>query len=237
MNFFEKVLKKTGIIKDAPHTKYLKTSFSQSGEDLIIKYIFDILGIYKPSFIDIGAHHPFYLNNTYLFYVNGSRGVNIEPDSDLFKEFILSRKLDTNLNFGIGAENEDLDFYLMSASTLNTFSKKEAESIEAENLYKIKEIKKIPVKTINNVINLYCNNVFPDLLSLDAEGVDEIIIKSIFTEGFKPKIICIETITYSEIGRGQKQLNLIDYIKSNGYLLYADTNINSIFVLKEIWER
>ena len=41
---------------------------------------------------------------------------------------------------------------------------------------------------------------------------------------------------YKLIGENAHK-NLIDYIKSNGYLLYADTNINSIFVLKEIWER
>ena len=44
-------------------------SFSQEGEDLILKRLFDHL---KPNdkgfYIDIGAHHPVRFSNTYLFY-------------------------------------------------------------------------------------------------------------------------------------------------------------------------
>ena len=237
MTILERGLRKIGVINDPSYNKYLKRSFSQSGEDIIMKYIFDALGIHKPSFIDIGAHHPHYLNNTFLFYLNGSRGINIEPDFKLFEQFPIFRKDDINLNFGIGVKTEVLDFYLISAPALNTFSKEEAERIVNETNNKIKEIKKIQIKTIKDVVETYCNNIFPDILSIDVEGMDELIIKSISFEKNTPKVICIESIAFSENGRGEKQTNLIEYIKSKGYLLYADTNINTLFVLKEIWER
>ena len=106
-----------------------KKSFSQSGEDLIVKYIFDILNIYKPSYLDIGAHHPTYLSNSALLYLNGSKGINIEPDPLLFKKFLKGRKNDINLNIGISDKEEVLDFYILNNPTLNTFSKKKVKAM------------------------------------------------------------------------------------------------------------
>src|SRR3970282_781555 len=123
--------------------KYKKISFSQSGEDLIVKFIFDNLGIPNPTYIDIGAHHPYFISNTALFYKNGCRGINIEPDPTLFNEFLKHRKEDINLNIGISDRNCELDFYIISSPTLNTFSKDEAAKYSLEGNYVIKSIEKI----------------------------------------------------------------------------------------------
>ena len=74
-----------------------------------------------------------------------------------------------------------------------------------------------------------------DLLFLDAEGVDELIIKSIDYENNFPIIICAETISYSKGNNGVKNKELITFLESKGYFMYADTYINSIFVKKDIW--
>ena len=217
--------------------KYLKTSYSQCGEDLIIKHIFDGLNIQNPSFLDIGAHHPFNMSNTALFSINGSKGINIEPDPYLFKRFPEERKNDINLNVGIAEKDGEEDFYIISTPTLNTFSKETAESYIYEGAFKIVEIKKIKTKSIQSILHDYTNNIFPDLLSLDAEGLDEIILHSIDFETNCPIIICIETLSFSQNGNGEKNYSLIKYLESKGYLYYADTNINSIFVLKNKWNR
>ena len=217
--------------------KYKKISFSQSGEDLIVKFIFDNLGIKKPSYIDIGAHHPYYISNTALFYQNGCRGINIEPDPILFKAFVKERSKDVNINIGIGDKKEELDFYVISSPTLNTFSKEEAYNCQKEGNYRIKSVEKIKVNTLSNVLNEFSNGVFPQFLSVDAEGIDEIIIKAIDFEKNFPIVICIETISFSNNGNGLKNNDLIKYIEQKGYLLYADTNINSIFVRENIWRR
>jgi FkbM family methyltransferase len=216
--------------------RYKKISYAQSGEDIIIKYIFDALGVKNPSYIDIGAHHPFYLNNTFLFYINGSRGVNIEPDPTLFHTINIQRPNDVNLNIGISDKNEIADFYVMASKSLNTFSKVDAEKYELEG-EKIEEVKKLPIEKLEGVIQNYCGGKFPDFISIDVEGLDELIIKNIDYERNKPKVICIETISFSNTGMGIKNNQLINFIISKGYLLYADTNINSIFVLKDLWQR
>jgi FkbM family methyltransferase len=223
--------------KAAVKNQFEKKSFSQSGEDVIVDFIFNALGIRQPSYIDIGAHHPFYINNTALFYSKGSRGINIEPDPSLFASFLKERKEDINLNIGISDASGTLDFFIMNVPTLNTFSQQEANNYKNEGDFFIKEVTKIKVETIAKVISDYKNGVFPEFLTLDAEGIDEIVLKSIDYENNKPMVICTETISFSEKGRGVKNVDLIQFIESKGYILYADTHINSIFVEKNRWVR
>lgn len=214
-----------------------KKSYSQSGEDLIIKFIFDTIGVLQPSYIDIGAHDPFYLSNTALFYETGSTGVSVEPDPYLFKKIKKKRKRDINLNLGIGLENCDQDFYIMNVPTLNTFSKIEAERALTQGDYSIDKVITVPVKSLKCIIDQHCKGFFPDFLSVDVEGIDELIIKSIDFESNSPKVICVETISFSNNGEGVKDNNLIKFIESKGYLLYADTFINTIFVKKDLWHK
>ena len=146
-NFLEKSLnisiyRKTS--KDNINHQLAKYSFSQCGEDLIIEYVFTLRGISHPSYIDIGANHPFFLSNTALFYLKGCRGINIEANPYLMDDFLKYRSEDTNLNYGININNETvLDFYIMNDSTLSTFSEIEAKNYTKNEQYHIKEVKQI----------------------------------------------------------------------------------------------
>jgi len=214
---------------------FKKVSYAQSGEDLLVKFIFDTIGIKNPSYLDIGAHHPYYLSNTALFYELGSRGVNIEPDISLFANFTKHRPSDINLNIGISNRSGYQEFYIMNVPTLNTFSKEEAERYSQEGNYLISKTQKVKIDTVQNIIKFYTDNKFPDFLNIDAEGIDELIVDSIdFINNF-PIIICIETISFSEKRNGIKNTTLINKIINAGYVNYADTYINSIFVRKENW--
>jgi FkbM family methyltransferase len=223
--------------RSATGKQWLKRSYSQSGEDLIVKFIFDNLSISQPSYMDIGAHHPYYLSNTALFYELGCRGLNIEPDPSLFKAFLRERKNDKNINIGIGAEKGLADFYIISTPTLNTFSKTEAENYINEGDYRITEVVKVPINSLKNILEEYNNDIFPQFLNIDAEGIDELIIRSINYDVSYPLVICIETISFSSSGNGIKNTTITDYLIEKGYMIYADTNINTILVKKDLWQR
>lgn len=213
-----------------------KLSFSQSGEDLIIDYIFQLRGLSNPSYLDIGANHPFYLSNTALLYSKGCRGINVEADPSLIKKFHDFRKEDINLNIGVGTvDGQELDFYIFNDPTLNTFSKTEAENYLETEKYYILETKKIKTYTLGYLIKHYNNNISPDFISIDVEGFDFDIIKSIDFTSIKPKVICIEAYDYSSVGAGRYREELINYIVSNGYYEYADTGLNSILVEETFW--
>lgn len=227
------------IIKDSVNkpdtfTTFKKESYSQSGEDIIIEYLFALRKIEKPLCLDIGAYHPVVANNTYKFYCNGAKSINIDANPAAIKMFMAHRPTDINLNIGIGAQNGSFDFYIMEDEALNTFS-----VVEKENLVKmgqpLKEVQKINMLPVNEVLQKYFSEAAPDLVSIDAEGVDEDIIQSFDFNNYSPKVICIETINYTPDGTGTKRTELCSMIESAGYFEYANTNINSIFVNKSWW--
>jgi FkbM family methyltransferase len=207
-----------------------KKTYSQCGEDIIIRFVFDNFGINKPSYMDIGAHHPFYFSNTALFYKNGSKGINIEPDPVLFCAFKKYRKKDINLNIGILDKQGAQKFYLISEPTLNTFSEKEAKTYEKISNYKIINEIDVKIDTIHGVLDKFWNGTFPHFLNIDAEGVDEIILNSINFKSNYPLVICIETNSFTSGFARNKNKGIIDCLLNNGYFVYADTYINTIFV-------
>lgn len=207
-----------------------KKSYSQCGEDLIVRYVFDFLKIPFPTYLDIGAHHPQFLNNTFLFYQQGARGVNIEPDPTLFQAFPKQRSRDTNLNIGISDHEGELPFYVMSVPTLNTFSAAEAHATEAQGSVKIKKVFPVKVRPVNVVLQETLLDTPLDYLSIDVEGLDFAILNSMDFTRWRPKVICAETITYSETNQGEKIPKIAGLLHELGYETYADTHINTIFV-------
>lgn len=214
---------------------YYRKSWSQCGEDLILRYLFDLLQIARPSYIDIGAHHPYYYNNTYLFYRQGARGVNVEPDPSLHAGLRRGRRHDINLNIGIGPRAEELDFYVMSTRTLNTFSASEARKYVEEHGLDIVETRRIEVQTFAHAVDSHLGRT-PDLVSLDVEGLDLDILRSIDFSSYRPHVFCVETLSYAGgDGSGVKSTKIHELMLQNGYRRYADTYINSIYVAESSW--
>jgi FkbM family methyltransferase len=223
-----------GEIKFSYKKRYGNVIYSQCGEDKIIEYVFSLRGISRPSYIDIGANDPFFLNNTAIFYKKGARGLNIDANTSLVSRFNRLRSKDVNLNIGVGIAAAKMEFYIFKDDTLSTFSAQEAE-VQRLAGNKIAKIETIQVKTLDQILKEYNNGVFPDLLSIDIEGIDFEVIRSTDFSKSRPKVICAETAEYSPIGAGPKRTDYIEFIEHLGYYLYADTNLNSIFVDRDFW--
>jgi len=116
---------------------------------------------------------------------------------------------------------------------LNTFSEDEAKRYIQEGHEQIAS-HEIEVLTFEEVIKQHFDHT-PDFVSLDVEGMDLEILQSIDFSRNQPTVFCIETITYSRGGEGEKLTVIDDMMAENGYLKYADTYINTIYVRKDRW--
>ena len=214
-----------------------RLSYSQAGEDLILANLFYKFNIDYPVYIDIGANHPSYISNTYYYYLRGSSGICIEPNPMLFKKFKKLRPRDVVLNVGIGEEETaESDFYLFPdyANGLSTFSKDEAiywRDIGMEKIGKIKydKIIKVSLRSINSILQSLKGKI-PDLISIDVEGLDLIILKSLDFDLYQPLTFCVETLGYDENKKEYKKNEIADFLSTKGYHVYADTHINTIFL-------
>jgi len=213
-----------------------RESFSQSGEDILMDYVLGWMRIPTRSYLDIGAHHPTFLSNTYLFYHHGHRGVCVEPDPSLYAEIARVRPRDTNLNIGVGSKTQDATFYVMRPTTLNTFSKPEAEAyIKHYPDTVIEKEVQLPITTINKILEDNFDQT-PDMISIDVEGLDFEILTSLDFKRFRPAVFCIETIQYGNNGALHKAKDVMAFMEKQGYFAYADTFTNTIFVDSKKWK-
>lgn len=214
-------------------------SFSQFGEDIIIESLIRRYGVSPVTYLDIGANEPITGSNTYGFYLRGERGVLVEPNKDLCNSLKSVRPGDLVLNFGIGGEEEgEADYYMFGRdhTHINTFSAEEAKNNEKEG-FPIREVVKVPLKNINNIIHDYLNDKAPVLLSLDVEGLDEEILKTLDFDRYQPLLVCVETVTFSLNKQLVKRQPILDFMESKGYFVYADTHVNTIFCSKREFDK
>lgn len=211
--------------------KPLPLSYAQAGEDRILYFLFTPVGINKITYIDIGANDPVLYNNTYLFYCKGSTGVLIEPDPVFTKVLKKSRPNDKVIQAAISEkETGEADFYIFDEPALNTLSKQEATVRQQSGKYHLKEIKKIKLVTLENIIAEHLNNIVPHVISLDVEGVDFDVLNTFPFAKYPVPVWIVETCEYSETHIKPKITTIIELMKSKGYFIYADTYINTIFV-------
>lgn len=212
--------------------RVMQKSYSQMGEDLIIAYHLKTRGFSpgKIKYIDIGAFAPKTLSNTYYFYKHGAFGVLIEPDIDLIKPLKSARKRDIVLNIGISKEEKfDADFYVINPPTLNSFSKEMADFVNSDagrkaygNDIGVKEVRKVNLVNINTVIKDHFNGRAPELLSIDAEGLDWDILSSLDFDLYSPYTICIEI--------NQNYEKVLQLLLLKKYCLVGYNQLNAIFM-------
>lgn len=211
-----------------------KLSFSQAGEDTICFGLLKYLGVDHPTYLDVGAFHPTIGSNTYLMYREGGRGVLVEPNVDLIPDLKSVRPKDTTLNIGIGMDDtQEADYYVMNYAQLNTFDGDEAKRQERDSNGKtqIKQIVKMPLVNINKVIAEHFKGLAPDFLSVDTEGLDFAILKTLDFKKYRPKIICAETMGDEGI---RMKSPVMDLLTSNDYVARGMTLANTIFIEKKL---
>ncbi|MCR5090943.1 MAG: FkbM family methyltransferase [Oscillospiraceae bacterium] len=211
-------------------------SFSQCGEDGILNYLLFVIFKRDPSsirYLDIGCNDFRNDNNTYYMYLLGASGVVIDANPVCVESFQGRRPRDTVLNIGVGEKDEgELIFYVMNNYGLSTFSKEAVEDAIRKNPEnQVEKEIAVPVLGINTVLEQYFRDFPLDVLSLDAEGIDEKILNTLDFDTYKPQIIIVETIDYAPwVVVEQKRAEIMDIMKEKGYVEFAFTGVNSIFI-------
>jgi len=204
-------------------------SFAQCGEDLIVHHMLYYMQIPKITYLDVGAHDPVVINNTYYFYRRGLRGVLVEPNVEMTKKLRAVRPQDTTLEAGIGVTAERAaDYYIMTESAWNTFSKEESEHMTrvTGGRIKVERVIKMPMLDINEVMATHFGGA-PTFLSVDTEGMDLAILKTIDFKRFRPLVICAETLV---VGTRKQIPDIAEYMQTQNYVVRGGSFVNTIFV-------
>ena len=189
------------------------TTYAQNREDL---YLYGILHDVTDGFyVDVGANHEKLHSVTRLFYDLGWRGMNIEPNTKLIKEFKRSRRRDINIQCGVSDVNGDMTFReYPNHDGLSTVST-EIMKLNAKRDIPYTEYQ-IPVKTLADIFKE--NEVTTiDFLKVDIEGHElHALIGNNWTR-YRPKVVLFE---------GTRGKQCIKYMKEQDYRLEFFDGLN-----------
>jgi FkbM family methyltransferase len=217
-----------------------QTSYAQQGEDLILWNMCEHLHIDQPTYLDIGAYDPVVISNTYLFYTRGCRGVLVEPNPARWARLESVRPRDTLLRAGIGTSSEpetEADFYvigstggLLGGDDLSTFSREEAEAVTAKTggRHFVEKVIRMKLLNVNKVMEEHFQGA-PNVVSIDVEGLDLDILRTLDFGRFRPDLFCVETV---EFGTHEFRPDVVDFLASKDYVFRGGTFVNSIFLDK-----
>ena len=207
-----------------------RRSFAQQGEDLILYNLLrDELEIEAPSYLDIGAGDPVLSNNTYALYLTGSRGVLVEPNPALVRKLKAVRPGDVVVACGVGLnERTDADYYVIRGRwPLNTFSRRAVAEYRSQSAADpVENVLKMPLVSINRLI-ADCFGDAPDLLSIDIEGMDLAVLRTMDFRAHRPAAICAET---KKPGMSHDSTAVARLLRGKGYVACAGSLYNTIFV-------
>lgn len=202
---------------------YSKLSYSQEGEDLIIKNIFK--NINDGFYIDIGAHHPYKYSNTYLLYKKGWKGVNIDPDKKFLPLFNRARKRDINLNIAVGSKDKSMDYFTFKDTALNTFSRQRYKIVIDNQQSEFTGKFRLKVHSFEKLLLKYLKGKKINFINIDIEGLEYEILSSFNIKKYTPEIIAVENL-------GKYRNKLENLLKKEGYECEAKTSITEIYVKK-----
>lgn len=212
--------------KVAPQIRYLAPAYSSEGEDLILKRIFDnkTNGIY----VDVGAHHPFRVSNTYLFYKMKWTGINIDPMPGSKALFDKYRPQDVNLEMGVSATRQQLTYHIFNEPALNTFSPDKVEEYTQDPKYQVIKEKKIDTWPLADILDHYLPaGRSIDFLTIDAEGLDMDVLRSNNWKKYRPTYILVESNPF--LLSDMDNCELGQFMQQEGYAIFAKTYYTYFF--------
>jgi FkbM family methyltransferase len=205
-------------------------SYSQEGEDLLIRKVFKLEN-YKGFYIDVGAHHPKRFSNTFLFYKRGWKGINIDAMPGSMKPFDRIRPQDINLEIPISAKRQELTYYAFEEPALNTFSNELGELRLKNKDSKLLFKKEIQTYTLEEILDKYLpTNQAIDFLTIDVEGLDFDVLKSNNWSKYKPTAVIIEAIGTNIID--VLNSDIYHYLNNIGYVIVSKTANTVIYQLE-----
>mgnify|MGYP001214262805 FL=1 len=201
--------------------------FSEAGQDMLVKDNF-FKNQKSGFFLEIGAFDGIEGSNCYHFekFMNW-QGIAIEASPLQFKKLKKNRNCKL-MNTAIGSENKQVEFYevvegFTQMSGINNLNFKDSfERIKKNSNSKINKIN-IECKTFEKLIP---SDQIIDLISIDIEGNEPDVLKSINFDKYQIKVIILENKT-------PKELSYLKFFKEKNFYYFDRVGMDEIYYNKK----
>jgi FkbM family methyltransferase len=203
-------------------------SFAQNQEDIMLWRA--LRQVRDGFYIDVGAADPMYSSVTRVFYEQGWRGINLEPDPTYFERLNPLRPRDINLAFGAGRELGRRTFYDIGGSGLSTFDPAIAARHRA-NGWSVSE-GVVDILTLAEVCRRHCPDGAIHFLKIDAEGSEYDVLAGADFGAFRPWIVLVEATAPQS--QDETYAEWEPLLTGNGYSFVWFDGLNRFYVSDEM---
>jgi len=178
-------------------------------------------GFKNGTFVDVGSHDGVAINNTLYFEeANNWTGINAEPIFDVYQKLTTNRPKCINLNCAVSAKDGTAEFVLnkgyteMISGLKESFDPRHVDRLNTEKTIfgGTSEIVIVNTKRLETIFDEYnIKNV--NYLSIDVEGAEFDVIKSIDFDKVFIDVICFE-VNYID-----SSVPIILYLQEKNYFI------------------
>jgi FkbM family methyltransferase len=216
------------------YTRFKPNSELRFTKNTLLKTFFNnlkLLGFIPEHIVDIGANHGTWTREALLYFPDAYYTL-LEPQEWLKPS--LQDLLDSNpkidfLAVGAGEETGSFLFTIVNRDDSCSFrySKEEAEKKDLKQI-------EIPVITLNELVKSRPDLPFPDLVKIDAEGLDIEVLKGASYLFGKTEVFLVEAGVNCKMFENNI-FKMISFMEHNGYTLFDITDLNRPFHPKVLW--
>lgn len=205
--------------------------YSQNGEDFILWNFFNYKT--KGFFIDIGAFDGVHLSNTFSFEQQGWNGICVEANPSMFKICVVNRPSSKCFHYAVTEKySGEVDFFVEEMGQLSTTLGDKEILDDIENRYKRRSINfsginkiKVPSITFDRLLSNYFPNLKDiDFVSLDTEGNELNILKSINFNKYNIELLLVEA------NKKKEKDKILNLLSSYNYIVAKQVGNNFFFV-------
>lgn len=206
-------------------------SFAQGAEDILIPYIARYhFSLESPGrYVDVGCNAPMRYSNTFDLYLNGWCGINIDANLELIQQCRKVRKKDVCVHAAVSDSEREVVFHKGKDDSVSTIDETRLVEWKKHFEFSDDDQETLVTRTLTSILDEY----WPageaiDLLSIDVEGHDFQVLKSLDLSRYRPKIVVIEMHEFERI----TETELFRYLTENGFELKFFAVLNAYFVDK-----
>jgi FkbM family methyltransferase len=162
-------------------------SYAQNFEDVMLwRALKDV----EPGFyIDVGAADATIDSVTRAFYERGWRGINIEPEPELFRKLAAARPEDINLDIAVGGKSGEAPFFAVVGEGLSTLVPNVADAARNRG-FRIEELR-VCTRTLAEICERHAKTPI-HFLKIDVEGAEWDVLAGADFTAYRPWIVIVE---------------------------------------------
>jgi FkbM family methyltransferase len=202
-------------------------SYAQNLEDYHLAKVFE--GQASGFYVDIGAGHPVGDNVSFHFYLEGWRGLVVEPQERLCRLYAGLRPRDVAACALVGAAEGEAEFHEVEG--LHGFSTTVAQNAEGAKAFGASfTTRRRPVTTLAALCAAHAPDEI-DFLKVDVEGAERDVLAGADWRRFRPKVVLVEAVAPGTMAPSHQEWEPI--LTGNGYRFAFFDGLNRFYVADE----